>query len=555
MIARVVGGIALADFRDRVRRPAYAVTLMAAIGLGYLAAPAADSHWVVMYIGSYRGIYNSPYIGTLIAFASALWLTLGGFYVVRNSIARDRSTGVGQLIAATPVRTVSYLAGKFLSNCLVLTSMVGVLAVTALVLQLARGESRSVDLVALLEPFVLISLPLVALTAAGALVFEAVPLLRSGLGNIVWFVAWMIIAIGGQSPNAPFGGIGVHVAARSMRDTIVAQRLDTETGEFSLGLMYVDDPLHTFVWEGTPLTGGFVAGRLALVLFAIGLALLPTFWFGRFDPSRSRQPHTVVPQDAERYGWPQVAGPVPGAMVAGAGLQTQGPGSVATLAPPRVESATATQPRSTPKQGGGFTRLLLGEIHILLQGVSRWWWLGAACIVFAGLVAPIGAATVIMLPLAWIWPILLWSRLGTQRHEYGVEALLGAYPRVRRRLLAEWAAGVVVTALVGVAPAIRMVLTSDGAGVAAWLGGAVFIPSLAMMLGVLARTHRLFQAGYLLLWFAVVNGIAFVDFMGAVRESGRPTGPSPLLVAGAAALMLAVVFAAGVVRRQRPDET
>ncbi|WP_018217299.1 hypothetical protein [Salinispora vitiensis] len=43
--------------------------------------------------------------------------------------------------------------------------------------------------------------------------------------------------------------------------------------------------------------------------------------------------------------------------------------------------------------------------------------------------------------------------------------------------------------------------------------------------------------------------------MGAVRESGRPTGPSPLLVAGTAALMLAVVFAAGVVRRQRPDET
>ncbi|WP_018217300.1 hypothetical protein [Salinispora vitiensis] len=76
-------------------------------GLGYLAAAAADTHGVVMYIGPYRGIYNSPYIGTLIAFASALWLTLGGFYVVRNSIARDRSTGVGQLIAATPVRTGS----------------------------------------------------------------------------------------------------------------------------------------------------------------------------------------------------------------------------------------------------------------------------------------------------------------------------------------------------------------------------------------------------------------------------------------------------------------
>ena len=94
-----------------------------------------------------------------------------------------------------------------------------------------------------------------------------------------------------------------------------------------------------------------------------------------------------------------------------------------------------------------------------------------------------------------------------------------------------------------------MVVAADGAGMAAWLGGAVFIPSLALLLGVLSRTHRLFQAVYLLLWYTVVNGIAFVDFMGAVRESGRPAGPSPLLVGGAAALMLAIVLAAGVVRR------
>ena len=36
---RVLGALAVADFRERSRRPAYVVTLAAAIALGYLALP------------------------------------------------------------------------------------------------------------------------------------------------------------------------------------------------------------------------------------------------------------------------------------------------------------------------------------------------------------------------------------------------------------------------------------------------------------------------------------------------------------------------------------
>jgi hypothetical protein len=62
--------------------------------------------------GSYRGIYNSAYVGTVTALADALWLMLGGFYVVRNTIARDQSTGVGQVLAATPLSSAAYLAAS-----------------------------------------------------------------------------------------------------------------------------------------------------------------------------------------------------------------------------------------------------------------------------------------------------------------------------------------------------------------------------------------------------------------------------------------------------------
>lgn len=161
--------LAAADFWDRVRRPAYAAILCAAVVLGYLATPGKDAGWVVMQIGRYRGEYNSAYIGMVVALAGAVWLCLGGFYVVRNAISRDESTGVGRLLAATPISNATYLLAKFLSSVLVLASMLGVLVVTAVVMQLARGEVLAIDPVELLKPFVLIALPLMVFTAAAAL--------------------------------------------------------------------------------------------------------------------------------------------------------------------------------------------------------------------------------------------------------------------------------------------------------------------------------------------------------------------------------------------------
>jgi hypothetical protein len=519
MRVRVLAALAVADFRERTRRPAYLVTLAAAVALGWLALPPAASLWVIMDAGGYRGAYNSAWAGTATALAGGLWLMLGGFYVVRGAIARDQQTGVGQILAATPLRSAGYLAGKFCSNLLVLASMAGVLAVTALALQLARGESTAVDPDALLLPFVLLTLPVLAVTAAAAVLSETIPVLRAGLGNIAWFFVWMITAIAGQ--GAPLGGLGA--AAASMRQAMAAQHL--HPAEFSLGFTNVDHPLHTFTWHGLEPAGGFVAARLLLILAAVGLASLPAVWFGRFDPARAR-PHgsqTPLPEPAAAPAAGQAA---------------------------RSARAPAYRPLSPVKArpGPAAGRLLAGEVRILVQGTSRWWWLVVAAItaaslaVPASLVKPAGASTALLLSAAWIWPVLLWSRLGTQRRENGLDTLLGAYPGAYRQLAAEWAAGLALTVVTGLGPLLRMAAAADSPRIAPWLAGALFIPSLALMLGTASRTHRTFQAIYVILWYAAVNQVAAADYMGTVLAGGRPAGPSPLLTAGVSLAMLAIAI-------------
>ncbi|MFC7546501.1 ABC transporter permease [Plantactinospora sp. GCM10030261] len=560
MRPRVVGAIALADFRERVRRPAYLMILLTAVLLGYVAVPAADARWTVVSLGAYRGSYDSAYVGTVTALAGGLWLSLGGFYAIRVAVERDRTSGVGQLLAASPVRTTGYLLGKFTSNLMVLGSMAAMLVLTAGVMQVARGESRTVDPVALVLPYLLLTVPVLAATAAMAVLFETVPVLRAGLGNIVWFLLAMIGLIVAASPAAPLGGLGVRPFAESVRADLAAQRLPVQ--ELGIGLMYLDQPPRPFAWSGLDVTTEFLAQRGALIALAAGLAMLPALWFGRFDPARGRGRTAPGPEGSAPVGsapgscgaGPVPVGPAPAPAVPASPPLVPAPAPVVPASPGGPVGGLAGHlPRvmTAPRSGHAFGRVLAGELRVLTRAGSVWWWLGVAVLTVLALVLPLSVATGPMLLATGIWPILLWARLGTQPVAYGVDALFGGYPAIRVRLSAEWTAGLLVTVLVGLGPAARMALAADRAAAVAWAAGCLFVPSLAIACGVLSRTNRLFQVLYLPVWYAIVNDIAAVDVLGALRVDGQPAGPPPLAVVGLAGGLFAVATVVVSIRHAR----
>ncbi|MFI1329234.1 hypothetical protein ACH4U7_03635 [Streptomyces sp. NPDC020845] len=79
-------------------------------------------------------------------------------------------------------------------------------------------------------------------------------------------------------------------------------------------------------------------------------------------------------------------------------------------------------PRTVVRPGGAFGRLLAGELRILLRGAPRWWWAVAAAITVAGLVAPLSAVPRIVLPAAWIWPVLFMGAVRADGHPAGPPA-------------------------------------------------------------------------------------------------------------------------------------
>jgi len=109
---RSLYGLMRADFLERIRRYSFLIVLGVAVFAGYAFVPPHGAPYVTFVVGSHRGFYNSPWVGTLFGVVASTLLALTGFYLVKGAVGRDYQTRVGQVIAATPVARPLYVLGK-----------------------------------------------------------------------------------------------------------------------------------------------------------------------------------------------------------------------------------------------------------------------------------------------------------------------------------------------------------------------------------------------------------------------------------------------------------
>jgi hypothetical protein len=111
-----------------------------------------------------------------------------------------------------------------------------------------------------------------------------------------------------------------------------------------------------------------------------------------------------------------------------------------------------------------------------------------------------------------------------------------------RQLPALWLAGVVVAVVAGSGAWLYLALTGETTSLLAWFVGALFVPALALALGVWARNSRAFEAIYLLLWYiGPVEGVPAFDYAGATAEGLANGMPLVYLGITAGLVLLALI--------------
>jgi hypothetical protein len=476
-----VNHLALADFRERVRRFGFLLVVALAVFLGYQVI----SGFFELRLGSYRGLLNAAWIGTLMALTLSFFLSLIGFYVVRGNVQQDRQTGVGQILAATPLTRLAYVLGKFASNASVLLVVVFVLALAGLAMLLIHGEDKSLNLYQLWMPLLVFSVPVVLLVAAIAVFLECTPFLRGSPGNVVYFFLWFFIV-------TPIGGDVLAFNTIEQGMTIALQSQGAAyAGGIVLGTGGSVAEMQTFLWTGFDWMA--VAGsRLVYVLAALFVAGAASLTFERFDTAGGRKSSARF-SGLSLPGLPNPFRRTPAA-VNRAGLQ----------------SGQLSAVQRSPNFFSPFASLVAAELKLLLKGRSLFWYVVAFGLMMACLLSPLETVRT-LLPIVWLWPLLLWSEMGVRARRYQVEVLLLSSPApLRMQTPATWAAGILLALMLGSGALVRFF--SAPQFLPGFFTGALFFPALALFLGMLAGTERPFQILALIGWYlGPLNGLAVFD--------------------------------------------
>ncbi|MGC1379803.1 MAG: hypothetical protein WA814_02125 [Candidatus Baltobacteraceae bacterium] len=463
--------LARADLLERTRRYQYLATVAVTLLVGTLLVPAKNAGYETFLVDGYRGIYNSAWIGATFAILASMLLSLFGFYNIKSAVDRDRTTRVGEILAATSISRFEYALGKALSNFFVLGSMAAILFVVAIAMQLVRGESTAFNIGQIAAPFALVVVPLIAMVAAIALLFEMIPWLRGGLGNVVyffgwsWYLAWSFQAEARHVPwwRDMLGGdlVMQQVWAALLKVDPHARLNSVEIGAGG------ERARHLFIFHGFLLTPNAVAERLlwfGVALVVVGVAAL---LFDRFSkPARAE--HRKSNALAERWQ-----------------------SALARLGTPLADAFFSSD----------LGAIVLAELRLLLRGLSFWWYAVAAGLWIFQLGADAKGQS-LAVGLAWIWPMLQWSQLGTREAVCATEQFV--YPTlhpIRRQFVAQWLAGVLLALATAGGSLVHWALAGNITGIEGILAGAIFVPTLAIACGALSGTTRLFEIAYLVLWY------------------------------------------------------
>lgn len=528
-----------ADFLERARRYGTLIVIGLTIYFTYLYLPPLDASYLTFSMGGYRGIYNSAWVAGIVTVFCVVFMSFVGFYLVKNAVERDRLTGVGQIIATTPLSRWQYTLGKMFSNLCYLAAMAGVAMLAAVAIQLWRAEDLRINLFDYLATFVFVILPWMALVASLAVLFECIPWLRGSFGNVLFFFLYLVglitlAALFSAAQNALVNGgdaaMGVALEPTGTLGifcSMVLAGMQQVPGVRGGLVMGAADTAYyggakTFVWDGVAWTGPLILGRLLWLCLAVGIAGVAALFFDRFDPSQEK-PRRKGLETGGTAGGETIPAPVP--------------------APPSTSiRLTQLVYRKRASEFDLVGRLVLSELRLMLKGLRWWWYLLALALVVGALFVPLEYLRQFWLPLAWVFPVIVWSQLGSREVRYRAGQLIfsTAHP-LRRQFPAAWFAGALVALAFASTVGARLVLTGQWYALAALVVGATFIPSLALALGVWSGSSKLFEVLYLVWWYVgPMNRVPILDFLGASDQA--LTANIPLLYAGLAILLLALAL-------------
>lgn len=470
MIHKQIWVIAKADFKERTRRFSFLVLCVLSVLAAFLFVPNPDSEMTSIAVDAryFSQATNWTWIPMASALCTGVLLPVTGFFYLRNSLSLDRKTGIVDLVYTSPVGRVTYLLGKYLSNLLILLCMLLVVSLTAFCMTILQCPGMEISAAHCFSYFLCI-VPGIFLCAALSLMAEAVPLFQGRIG--VWMAGSVYFVV-------------YVVCLSSLFDDsqgIIIRLFDMT------GFLWLKDSINQSVYN---ITGK--AAQVAMFVYEEGMIKnhrLPELFFAplSFSPGRLFEKISM--------------------MVLGIVLCM-----ASSLFMRRYEKngKIVSHLEKVHKKTNGYG-LFMTEFFLTFRSCSAVWLIVMFLLWLSMFFADLETAQDILWILSIAWSCILFSEYGCREKKHNLNMLLPTlFHAYSYQLLIRFIVGASVSLLVSAPVILRTASAGEFSGAAAGIIFAFFIPALAIFLGQITGTERLFEIIFLMICYVMLNTTSFI---------------------------------------------
>lgn len=465
--------ISFYDLLQRIHSKGFLTVIAFVIIISTIMIPPNSDSAVGMTLGSYRGLYNSVWVGALLSAEYTLFISFVGFHIMK-----ERSSGVQELIGATQISKTKYIFSKAISKFLMLLIIMIILIGNGIILQLLKGEDANINILHILAPFMAVALPSTILISGISVLFDVIPILSGGFGSFLYFL--IIVFIGGLSLSGSVDILGIGIMLSPMTEQL--KKFDSNySGTFTI--FGNDAYSKVFCFQELDWSLGSLLSRILLIAASICIIIIAAKLF-KFTHEDSVEEIEENLQDSDKLKNNMT----------------------------RVHKENFVLSR-IPGESRRYRLkdLLYAELGLVVRNTNAFILFMYAAVIGLYLLLPLDSVKGLIISLLWILPLSILSQINTRNvYDSTREMIQSTAYFNRMETLTHYLCGILIVFLPNVPLICKGLLLGQHIDITMIIAGSIFIPALALFLGAWSKSPNLFQGLYLFVWYIGIGGNVYI---------------------------------------------
>ena len=457
------------DLLERLRQYRFVAALIAVFLLSY----SISTQEFTFHYGYYVSESSGAWLGLNFSIFQALFFSLAGFYLVNGNIAHDRHTRVLALFNSSATKDRSYLLSKALSNLGYLLLLHLVFLLLSIIIHYLQSGENGTDFSALMLSQCVIIIPIIISVSGIALLFSSHRILAGIVGNVLYFVIWItLVNLSNQATGPGDPDILGFTFFKSDFLAFVQSQAGAVDGFWDVA--FKTNEYTALSWPGVNWTSDSILGRVWYLAPGI-VSYFASVWMIRI----ARHTREKAPQSQNRL------------------LRFH------ILLSDRMRALLSRGRVANLLLNIRFLRPLMVEGNFLSRNLSIYFLL---LIIWVNLWTLFSASNYDLRYTSFAWiifaPIALWSKLGIyEAHFKTAPVLYSASRGIAKHTLIQYLSAVMISTVFSFGLVVKAIYLQEYALLMVLFTSLFFFPALSFLLGAIAKTQKLFEVLFLVIWY------------------------------------------------------